>query len=58
VTGFEGESVDFDFNFHFNIRDLVAFKAGILETPILKLRQEAVKFIAKVYSLELEGESE
>ena len=55
---FEGESVDFDFNFHFNIRDLVAFKAGILETPILKLRQEAVKFIAKVYSLELEGESE
>ena len=54
----EGESVDFDINFHFNIRDLVAFKAGILETPILKLKQEAVKFITEVYGLELEGESE
>ena len=54
----EGESVDFDFNFHFNIRDLVAFKAGILETSILKLKQEAVKFITEVYGLELEGESE
>lgn len=57
TIGFEVEKVTFDFNFHFKIRDLVEFKAGILETPILKLKQEAVNFIAKVYSLELEGES-
>lgn len=57
TIGFEAEKVTFDFNFHFKIRDLVGFKAGILETPILKLKQEAVEFIAAVYNLELEGES-
>lgn len=58
TIGLEEEKVTFDFNFDFKIPDLVAFKAGISETSILELRQEAVKFIAEVYSLELEGESE
>ena len=54
----EGGSVDFDVNFHFNIRDLVAFKAEISETSILELKQEAAQFITEIYNLELEGESE
>ena len=58
IIRLEGESVDFDFNFHFNIRDLVAFKAGISETSILKLKQEAAQFITEIYNLELEGKNE
>ena len=54
----EGENAIFDINFHFNIRNLVGFKAGISETPILELKQEAIQFITEIYNLELEGESE
>ena len=53
----EGEKVIFDLNFHFNIRNLVEFKAGISETSILELKQEAIQFITGIYSLELEGEN-
>ena len=58
IIRLEGRSVDFDFNFHFNIRDLVEFKAGISETSILELKQEAAQFITEIYNLELEGENE
>lgn len=58
TTRREGEKVTFDLNFHFNISDLVEFKAGISETSILELKQEAIQFITHVYSLELEGENE
>ncbi|MDE0396623.1 MAG: hypothetical protein OXL96_02340 [Candidatus Poribacteria bacterium] len=58
IIRLEGESVDFDLNFHFNIRNLVEFKAGISEISILELKQEAIQFITEIYSLELEGENE
>ena len=54
----EGEKRTFDLNFHFNIRNLVEFKAGISETSILELKQEAIQFITEIYNLELEGENE
>ena len=54
----EKEKVAFDFNFHFEIRDLVEFKAGMSETSILELKQEAVQFMNEIYNLELEGETE
>ena len=54
----EGKKVTFDLNFHFNISDLVGFKAGISEISILELKEEATQFITQIYSLELEGESE
>ena len=50
------DKVTFELNFHFNISDLVAFKTSISETPILKLKEEAIKFIKQTYSLEFEGE--
>ena len=50
----EGE-ITLSFNFHSDIRDLVEFKEKISETPILTLKQEAVKFITEIYSLELKG---
>jgi len=53
----EGEKVTFDLNFHFNIRNLVEFKAGISEISILELKQEAIQFITEIYGLELEGEN-
>ena len=53
----EGEKVTFDLNFHFNISDLVGFKAGISEISILELKEEAIQFITEIYSLELEGEN-
>lgn len=53
----EGETVTFDLNFHFNISDLVEFKAGISEISILELKEEAIQFITEIYSLELEGEN-
>ena len=53
----EGEKVTFNLNFHFNISDLVGFKAGISETSILELKKEAIQFITEIYSLELEGEN-
>ena len=58
IIKLEGENVDFDLNFHFNIRNLVEFKAGISETSILELKQAAIQFITEIYSLELEGENE
>lgn len=54
----EDEKATFDLNFHFNIHSLVEFKAGISETSILELKQEAIQFITNVYNLEMEGESE
>ena len=53
----EGDKVTFDLNFHFNIRNLVEFKAGISEISILELKQEAIQFITEIYGLELEGEN-
>ena len=53
----EDEKVTFDLNFHFNISDLVGFKAGISEISILELKEEAIQFITEIYSLELEGEN-
>ena len=55
IIRLEGESADFDLNFHFNVRNLVEFKAGISETSILELKQEAIQFITEIYNLELEG---
>lgn len=49
-----GEKATFDFNFHFKIGDLVAFKAKFAEISILELKQEAVQFMSKIYHLELE----
>ena len=57
TLGLEGERVTFDLNFHFDIQNLVGFKAGISETSILELKQEAIQFISEIYSLELEGEA-
>lgn len=54
----EDGKITFDLNFHFNIPNLVEFKAGISETSILELKQEAIQFITEIYRLELEGESE
>ena len=58
TIGLEGEKVTFRFNFHFDLDDLIAFKAKMLETSILELKQESAKFIAEIYNLELEGETE
>ncbi len=54
----DGERAAFDFNFHFKIADLVAFKAIISEISILELKQEAVQFMSEIYHLELKGETE
>lgn len=45
----------FDFNYHYEISDLIAFKAGIFECEILDLKQEALDFMFQTYNLELEG---
>ncbi|MYB94663.1 hypothetical protein F4054_14530 [Candidatus Poribacteria bacterium] len=58
IIRLEGENVDFDLNFHFNIRDLLGFKSAISETSILELKQEAAQFITEIYNLELEGADE
>lgn len=58
TIGLKGEEVSFNFNFHFDIGDLVEFKAKISENPILELKQEAVEFLTEIYSLELKGENE
>lgn len=55
TIGLDKKRVTFDLNFHFDIQNLVGFKAGISETSILELRQEAIQFITEIYSLELEG---
>ena len=54
----EGKKATFKFNFHFKIGNLAAFKGKIAETSILALKQEAVKFLAEVYDMELEGDVE
>ena len=56
TIGLEGEKVTFKFNFHFKIDNLAAFKGKIAEISILELKQEAVKFLAEIYDMELEGE--
>ncbi len=58
IIGFDGKRVTFDLNFHFDIQNLVGFKAGISETSILELKQEAIQFITEIYNLELEEENE
>ncbi|MDE0638376.1 MAG: hypothetical protein OXI43_21245 [Candidatus Poribacteria bacterium] len=52
----DGDKAAFDFNFHFKIGDLVAFKAKIAEISILELKHEAVQFMSEIYHLELEEE--
>ena len=54
----ERDSIAFDFNYDFEIQDLVDFKAKMSETAILELKQEAVQFLSDIYSLELEGVTE
>lgn len=56
TIGLEDEKVTFKFNFHFKIDNLAAFKGKISEISILELKQEAVKFLAEIYDMELEGE--
>lgn len=56
TVGLENEKVTFKFNFHFKIDNLAAFKGKISEISILELKQEAVKFLAEIYDMELEGE--
>lgn len=51
----ESEAI-FNFNFHFDISSLREFKAKIMESPILDLKQDAVNFMTEIYGLELEGE--
>lgn len=58
TIGLEGEKATFKFNFHFKISNLAAFKGKIAETSILELKQEAVKFLAEVYNMELKGDIE
>ena len=58
TVGFKDGEITLSFNFHFDIRDLAEFKAKILETPILALKQEAAKFITEIYGLELKGGTE
>lgn len=58
TIGLSDEKITLSFNFHFDIRDLAEFKAKILETPILALKQEAAKFITEIYGLELKGGTE
>ena len=45
--------INFDFNFHFGLDDLVSFKDKINENPILKLKQTAIDIMKNVYELEL-----
>ncbi len=54
----DGDKASFDFNFHFKIGDLIAFKAKIAEISILELKQEAIQFMSEIYHLELRGETE
>ena len=54
----EGEEISFNLNFHFDIGDLVEFKAKFSENPMLELKQEAAGFITEIYGLELKGENE
>lgn len=42
------------FNFLFEIPDLANLKSKIRENPILALKQEAIKFISKIYGLDVE----
>ena len=49
------EKATFKFNFHFDIEDLIAFKGKIHETPILVLKQEALKLLSEVYGLKSGG---
>ena len=58
TIGLEGKKATFKFNFHFKIGNLAAFKGKISETSILALKQEAVKFLAEIYDMELEGDIE
>ena len=58
TIGLEGKKATFKFNFHSKIGNLAAFKGKISETSILALKQEAVKFLAEVYDMELEGDVE
>ena len=58
AIGLETKRATFDLNFHFNIGNLVEFKAGMSEISILELKQEAIQFITKIYSLEFEGVDE
>ena len=58
TIGLKDDEVNLRFNFHFDIRNLVDLKASISENPILELKQEAAKFLAEIYSLELKGETE
>ena len=57
TVGIRNEKITFKFNFHFDIEDLISFKAKINETGILKLKEEAEKFIGTIYGLKAERET-
>jgi len=54
TIGVKDPEVTFDFNFHFNISNLVNFKEKIIDAPILELKQDTVDFMTDVYDLEFE----
>lgn len=54
ITISENDSkLHFDFNFHFDIENLTAFKDKIADNNVLKLKQRAVDLMKNVYRAEL-----
>jgi hypothetical protein len=49
----EGNVARFDFNFHFDIGNLVEFKEKMADNPILELKQTAVSMMRDVFELKL-----
>ncbi len=51
----EGSKVTFKFNFYSSLESLSELKSSIAENSLVVLKNEALKFIREIYSLELEG---
>ncbi len=47
-----GEEYGFNFNFHFDIKDLVEFKEKINNNKILLMKKKAIEILSNVYGLE------
>ena len=47
---------DFDFNFHFDIPNMIALKNSISAISILGLKHEAIRIITNTYNFEIEEE--
>ncbi|MGE0083715.1 MAG: hypothetical protein AB7S75_04780 [Desulfococcaceae bacterium] len=50
------DNLNFDFNFHSDIRNLTQFKESIYEFPVERLYSIALEIMKNVYMLQLEGE--